>query len=46
MDWVRRDADRDEVADDWKLPEKYRGYAASPERVKANVRVIFSELTR
>jgi glyoxylase-like metal-dependent hydrolase (beta-lactamase superfamily II) len=35
-----------EVADAWKLPDKYRGYAAPPDRVKANVRAIFSELTR
>jgi glyoxylase-like metal-dependent hydrolase (beta-lactamase superfamily II) len=35
-----------EVAGAWKVPEKYRGYTATPERVKANVQVIFSELTR
>ena len=35
-----------EVADAWKVPDKYRGYTATPERVKANVLVIFSELTR
>jgi glyoxylase-like metal-dependent hydrolase (beta-lactamase superfamily II) len=35
-----------EVADAWKLPDKYRGYTAPPDRVKANVRAIFSELTR
>ena len=35
-----------EVADAWKLPDRYRGYTATPERVKANVRAIFSELTR
>jgi len=35
-----------EVADGWKLPDKYRGYAAPPDRVKDNVRAIFSELTR
>jgi glyoxylase-like metal-dependent hydrolase (beta-lactamase superfamily II) len=35
-----------EAASTWKLPEKYRGYAATPERVTANVQVIFSELTR
>jgi glyoxylase-like metal-dependent hydrolase (beta-lactamase superfamily II) len=35
-----------EVAGEWKLPEKYRGYTATPERVKANVHAIFSELTR
>ena len=35
-----------EVADAWKMPEKYRGYMATPERVKANVQVIFSELGR
>ena len=35
-----------EVADAWKMPEKYRGYTATPERVKANVQVIFSELGR
>jgi len=35
-----------EVADAWTLPDKYRGYAAPPDRVNANVRAIFSELTR
>jgi hypothetical protein len=35
-----------EVADAWKMPEKYRGFTATPERVKANVEVIFSELGR
>ena len=35
-----------EVADGWQLPVKYRGYRATPERVKANVQVIFSELGR
>lgn len=35
-----------EVADAWKMPDKYRAYTATPERVKANVQVIFSELTR
>ena len=35
-----------EVADAWRMPEKYRGYTATPERVKANVQVIFSELGR
>jgi cyclase len=35
-----------EVADAWKVPEKYRSYTATPERVKANVQAIFSELTR
>jgi cyclase len=35
-----------EVADAWKTPDKYRSYAAPANRVKANVQVIFSELTR
>ena len=35
-----------EAADAWKLPDKYRGYTTTPERVKANVQSIFSELTR
>jgi glyoxylase-like metal-dependent hydrolase (beta-lactamase superfamily II) len=35
-----------EVADAWKVPDRYRGYTATPDRVKANVQVIFSELTR
>jgi glyoxylase-like metal-dependent hydrolase (beta-lactamase superfamily II) len=35
-----------DVADAWKVPDRYRGYTASPERVKANVQAIFSELTR
>ena len=35
-----------EVADGWKVPDRYRGYTAMPDRVKANVQAIFSELTR
>ena len=35
-----------EVAEAWRLPEKYRTYTATPEQIKANVQVIFSELTR
>jgi glyoxylase-like metal-dependent hydrolase (beta-lactamase superfamily II) len=35
-----------EVADAWKVPDRYRGYTAMPERVKTNVQAIFSELTR
>ena len=35
-----------EVAEGWKLPEKYRGYAAPPERVKANTQMMFGELSR
>jgi glyoxylase-like metal-dependent hydrolase (beta-lactamase superfamily II) len=35
-----------EVAESWRLPEKYRGYTAPPERVKANVLAIFAGLTR
>ena len=35
-----------EVAAGWKIPDRYRGYTAPPERVKANVQAILSELTR
>lgn len=35
-----------EVADGWKVPDRYRGYTATPERVRTNVQAIFSELTR
>jgi glyoxylase-like metal-dependent hydrolase (beta-lactamase superfamily II) len=35
-----------EAAESWKLPEKYRGFAAPADRVASNVRAIFSELTR
>jgi glyoxylase-like metal-dependent hydrolase (beta-lactamase superfamily II) len=35
-----------EVAGAWKVPDRYRGYTATPERVNANVQAIFSELTR
>jgi cyclase len=35
-----------EVAAGWKIPDKYRNYTAPPDRVKANVQTIFSELTR
>jgi cyclase len=35
-----------EAAGAWKVPDRYRGYTAMPERVKANVQTIFSELTR
>ena len=35
-----------EVAAAWKLPDKYRGYTAAPDRITSNVRAIFSELTR
>ncbi len=35
----------DDVAGSWKMPEKYKGYAAvQPARLKANVQVIFDEL--
>ncbi len=35
----------DEVAGSWKMPEKYKGYAApQPARLKANVQVIYDEL--
>ena len=35
----------DDVANSWKIPEKYVGYAApAPARLKANVQVIFDEL--
>jgi cyclase len=35
-----------EVAESWKLPERYRDYAAPPERVTENVRTIFAEMGR
>ena len=35
-----------EVTDAWKVPDRYRGYTAMPERVKGNVQAIVSELTR
>ena len=35
----------DDVANSWKMPEKYAGYAAAqPARLKSNVQVIFDEL--
>ena len=34
----------DDVASSWKMPEKYKGYAAvQPARLKANVQVVFDE---
>jgi Zn-dependent hydrolases, including glyoxylases len=36
----------DEAAAEYKLPEKYAGYTASPARVKANVQVIYNELKK
>jgi glyoxylase-like metal-dependent hydrolase (beta-lactamase superfamily II) len=34
----------DDVANSWKMPEKYKGYAAvQPARLKANVQVVFDE---
>jgi glyoxylase-like metal-dependent hydrolase (beta-lactamase superfamily II) len=34
----------DEVAASWKIPEKYKGYAAAaPARLKANVQIVFDE---
>ena len=35
-----------EVAEGWRLPAKYQGYAAPADRVKANVQTIFGELSR
>lgn len=35
-----------EAAEAWKVPERFRGYTAPPERVTANMRAIFAELTR
>jgi cyclase len=35
-----------EIADGWKLPPKYAGYAATPDRVKADVEAIVGELSR
>ena len=35
----------DEVANTWKIPAKYTGYAApAPVRLKANVQIVFDEL--
>ena len=35
----------DDVANSWKMPAKYSGYAAAaPARLKSNVQVIFDEL--
>ncbi len=35
----------DEVASSWKIPDKYKGYAAPmPERLKANVQIAYDEL--
>jgi glyoxylase-like metal-dependent hydrolase (beta-lactamase superfamily II) len=34
----------DDVAGSWKMPEKYKGYAAAaPARLKANVQIVFDE---
>jgi glyoxylase-like metal-dependent hydrolase (beta-lactamase superfamily II) len=35
-----------EIAEAWMLPSEYRGYAAPPERVKADVEAIVGELSR
>ena len=35
-----------EVAEAWRLPERYRDFTAPQDRVKANVQAIFAELTR
>jgi cyclase len=35
-----------EAAEAWKIPERFRGYTAPPDRVTADVRAIFAELTR
>src|SRR6185503_8515819 len=35
-----------DVADGWIMPERYKGFTAPADRVKANVRTIFAELTR
>ena len=34
----------DDVANSWKLPDKYKGYMIAPARLKANVQVIYDEL--
>jgi glyoxylase-like metal-dependent hydrolase (beta-lactamase superfamily II) len=35
----------DQIAEGWKIPEKYAGYAApQPARLKANVQVVFDEI--
>jgi cyclase len=34
----------DEVANSWKLPDKYKGYTIAPARLKTNVQVITDEL--
>jgi hypothetical protein len=35
-----------EIAAGWAVPAKYAGYAAPPERVKADVEAIVGELSR
>jgi len=35
-----------EAAEAWRVPERFRGYTAPPDRVTADVRAIFAELTR
>jgi glyoxylase-like metal-dependent hydrolase (beta-lactamase superfamily II) len=35
-----------EVAETWRLPDKYRAYDAPPERIEADVKSIFGELSR
>ena len=35
----------DDVANTWKIPAKYTGYAApAPARLKANVQIVFDEV--
>jgi hypothetical protein len=35
----------DDIAGSWKMPEKYKGYAApQPARLKSNVEVVFNEI--
>ncbi len=36
----------DEIVESWKMPAKYAGYSAPPERVKAAVEAIVGELTK
>jgi glyoxylase-like metal-dependent hydrolase (beta-lactamase superfamily II) len=35
-----------EVAEAWRVPDKYRGYETPPERTKADVQIMFGELNR
>jgi hypothetical protein len=50
LTWVRAELKAgksvEAAAAEYKIPEKYAGYADNPDRVKANVGVIYDELKR